>query len=102
MDEKEIRAWTGAKEDQHKHVLGQMRVQEVDGGARLVILEVYRNAVDLEAESPAEVDICNIVYGKSFIRCNAEGCEYVGVWHLRNDTIRALGKKKEAKVYAPE
>ena len=101
MDGNEIRAWTGAKEDDHRHVLGQMRVQEVDGGARLVILDVYRNAVDLEAESPAEVDICNIVYGKSFIRCNVDGCEYVGVWHNRNDTVRALGKKK-LSTYAAE
>ena len=102
MNNDEIRAWTGTKGDKHAHVLGQMRVQEADGGERLVILEVYRNAVDLEAESPAEVDICNIVYGKSFIRCNAEGCEYVGIWHLRNDTMRALGKKKSAVVYVPE
>lgn len=94
MDQNEIRAWTGAKEDKHTHVLGQMRAQEVDGGARLVILEVYRNAVDLEAESPAEVDICNIVHGKSFVRCNVDGCEYVGVWHMRNDVMRALGRKK--------
>ena len=101
MDKSEIRAWTGEKADEHKHVLGQMRVQELEGGGSLIILEVYRNAVDLEAESPAEVDICNIVYGKSFIRCNAEGCEYVGVWHLRNDTVRALGKKK-ISMYAAE
>ena len=101
MEQNEIRAWTGPKEDSHKHVLGQMRVQEVDGG-RLVILEVYRNAVDLEAESPAEVDICNIVHGKSFIRCNVDGCEYVGIWHMRNDTIRALAKRKPAVIYAPE
>ncbi len=39
MDEKEIRAWTGAKEDGHKHVLGQMRSQEVDGGAATLLHE---------------------------------------------------------------
>jgi len=102
MDQNEIRAWTGAKEDDHKHVLGQMRLQELESGDRLIILEVYRNAVDLEAESPVEVDICNIVYGKSFIRCNANGCDYVGIWHLRNDTIRAMAKNKKAITYAAE
>lgn len=101
MDKNEIRAWTGEKEDQHRHVLGQMRVQVMEGDARLVVLEVYRNAVDLEAESPAEVDICNVVYGKSLIRCNAEGCDYVGIWHMRKDTVRALGKKK-VSTYAAE
>lgn len=102
MNKNDIRAWTGAKGDEHKHVLGQMRAQELESGDHLIILEVYRNAVDLEAESPAEVDICNIVYGKSFIKCNAEGCDYVGIWHLRNDTVRALAKKNNAMSYVPE
>lgn len=91
MEQTEIRAWTGQKDHPHKHVLGQMRTEPVDGGRAVVILEVYRNAVDLEAESPAEVDICNIVHGKSFIRCNVPGCEYVGVWHFRGEPLRKAG-----------
>ena len=90
MDKNEIRAWTGEKEDQHRHVLGQMRAEVLEGGRQVVILEVYRNAVDLEAESPAEVDICTIVHGKSFIRCNVPGCEYVGIWHNRGLERRPL------------
>jgi len=99
MDLNETKAWTGKKDDGHTHVLGQMRVQQLENGDRLVVLDVYR---DLTAESPAEVDVCNIVHGKSFIRCNVDGCDYVGVWQLRKDLIRAIAKNQNVSMYAAE
>lgn len=96
MENDETRPWTGEAEGKkHEHILGQMRTEVQASGRHIVILLVYRNAIDMAAESPVEVEIGPIVYGETYVPCNIEGCYFVGVWHVGNDVMREFGARKK-------
>ncbi len=58
------------------HVLGMIK----SSGNRRSLLELYRHAVDLNAESPAEIDVMGLlVGGMKDIRCDI--CNDVRIWH---------------------
>jgi len=63
----------------HGHVLGLI----VTNGAGVPQLMVYRHAVDMAADAPAEVDVMiGPLMGQMPVRCDVEGCEDVQVWKV--------------------
>lgn len=103
MDEDEIKAWSG-NDKQHKHILGQMRKFLMPSGRTVTVLEVYRHAVDLDADHPCEVDVLGPLFGEMPIRCDVEGCNYVGRWEAHNGMLRefAVRQRNGNATYLPE
>jgi hypothetical protein len=55
----------------------------VHNGSGKPLLELYRHAVDLKAEQPAEVDVIGVLSGgMRNIRCDV--CLDVQVWHFKS------------------
>jgi len=59
-----------------RHVLGQIQWN----GSGIPQLALYRHAVDLEADAPAEVDILTFAIGRQPIRCDL--CDTVKLWDV--------------------
>lgn len=71
---REAKAWVCGQ----GHVLGVI----VRSGSGKPLLELYRHAVDLKAEQPAEVDVIGVLSGgMRNIRCDV--CLDVQVWHFK-------------------
>ena len=71
---REAREWRCAQ----AHVLGMI----IRNGSGKPLLELYRHAVDLKADEPAEVDVIGVLSGgMRNIRCDV--CWDVRVWHFR-------------------
>jgi len=81
-------SWTGDKN--HKHVLGQTREVILPDGRHVIMLELYRHAVNLEDERPAEVDVIGPLLGEMPVQCDVEGCNFVGIWRLGHDAMREM------------
>lgn len=65
----------------NNHVLGVI----VRNGSGKPVLELYRHAVDLKAEQPAEVDVIGVLSGgMKHIRCDVPDCGDVQVWHFKS------------------
>jgi hypothetical protein len=104
MSKNENNAWTGPQDGKkHKHILGQMIEEVQSSGRHITVLHVYQNSIDMDAESPAEVEVSVLIYGKAFVRCTVSGCDYVGIWHFGDDVLREANavkkKKKPVQVY---
>lgn len=77
----ELKAWTCKQ----GHVLGQ--VKRNGRGIRQLLL--YRNAVDLSAESPVEVDVMGYLEGTmEKIRCSC--CGEVRTWEIGRETVEKV------------
>lgn len=63
----------------HGHVLGLIS----SNGAGVPQLMVYRHALDMAADVPAEVDVMiGPVMGQMPVRCDVDGCDDVQVWKV--------------------
>lgn len=73
--QREAKPWTCVHCGAH---LGMIRYN----GAKFPLLELYRHAVDMKAEMPAEVDVIAPVFirkGNLPVRCDT--CGQVTTWH---------------------
>ena len=81
MDAKSMRQFGGREKAKtwrcaNEHVLGVISYN----GSGKPLLELYRHAVDLKADEPAEVDVIGVLSGgMRNIRCDV--CWDVRVWH---------------------
>lgn len=48
-------------------------------GSRVPLLELYRHAVDMKAQTPHEVDVIGLMRGRLPVRCDI--CRGITVWH---------------------
>lgn len=67
-----------------KHRLG-MVCWNGDGIPQLML---YRHAVDLDAEHPAEVDVIGTLQGQMSVRCNL--CDQVKPWKVSIEVLLAM------------
>lgn len=71
----------------NKHALGMIRLN----GGGIPQLMLYRHAVDLSAEEPAEVDLMiGPLVGRMPVRCDI--CDDVRVWEITVDALAELIK----------
>lgn len=68
------------------HVLGAIQLN----GNEVVRLMLYRHAVDLAADVPAEVDVVGPVLGTMPVVCDAEHCGDVKLWDMSLDALAYL------------
>src|SRR5215211_6645440 len=69
----------------NRHALGMIRLNG-DGNAQLML---YRHAVDMTAEQPAEVDLMiGPLVGRMPVRCDL--CDDVRVWDVTVDALAEL------------
>ena len=81
----ETKPWLCSKN--RRHVLGLVRRN--GRGIRQVML--YRNAVDLDADEPAEVDVITVLEGAAYdVRCSI--CGAIRTWAPGEEAIRQLLK----------
>jgi hypothetical protein len=79
----ELKAWTCARN--RRHVLGQVK----RNGSRVRQLLLYRQAVDLDGEEMAEVDVMAVVEGHVMdVRCSI--CGGLRTWVQGNEAEQAL------------
>ena len=81
----ESKAWlcSGNK----RHVLGQVR----RNGRGIRQVQLYRMAVDLDADEPAEVDVITVLEGAAYdVRCSI--CGSIRTWAPGEEAIRRLLK----------
>lgn len=83
MSEPELTPWKCPR----GHVLGSVR----RNGSKLHQLLLFREALDMELESPSEVDVIAIVEGYvADVRCNVPGCGAVRTWVPGEAALRKL------------
>lgn len=82
--DKQIRAW----KCQNGHIQGQMQRRDLPSGRHVLVLEVYRHAVDLQAEAPCDVDVAGEVMGEYLGRCDVPGCGATQVWDPGGTVLR--------------
>jgi len=71
----------------NNHILG---VIFTDGGD-IPRLMVYRHAIDMEAETPAEVDlVIGPLWGNMPVACDVPGCGDVKPWEISMEALSAL------------
>ncbi len=59
------------------HILGMV----VFSARGVSVLELYRNAVDMTMETPAEVEVMGVLKGMMMnIRCDVPGCGCIRTW----------------------
>jgi hypothetical protein len=68
----------------NKHALGMIRLN----GNQTPQLMLYRHAVDLTADQPAEVDVVGPLVGKMPVRCDI--CGDVLPWEITVDALEEL------------
>lgn len=68
------------------HILGYIRWN----GSGLPQLMVLREALDMQAECPDEVDLLGPLDGRMPIRCSVEGCDDVKVWEINALSLVSL------------
>ena len=71
------------------HVLGVISINRVNG-FQTPKLMLYRNAVDLSAEQPKQVDVIGPVWGRITIRCDVENCDSVTTWKPNEEVMKQL------------
>lgn len=74
--DKQIRAFVC----ENGHVQGQIQQRVLESGRHVLVLEHYRNAVDLQAETPCEIVVGGVVLGEYLGRCNVPGCGATWIW----------------------
>lgn len=59
-------------------------------------LLLYRQAVDLGDENPAEVDVCGEVEGRTLLnltwKCSVPGCGKIRKWYAAPEVVDALAR----------
>lgn len=83
------------------HELGMIRWN----GDDIPQLALYRHAVNVSAESPAEVDVIGVLEGRMPVVCDVVGCGAVQVWEISAEVLSSMmarmnGKKLE-KIIEP-
>lgn len=68
------------------HILGYVRWN----GNDLPQLMVLREALDMQAEHPDEVDLLGPLDGRMPIRCSVEACDDVKVWEINALSLVSL------------
>ena len=85
----ETKPWLCSKN--RRHVLGLVRRN--GRGIRQVML--YRNAVDLDAKKPAEVDVITVLEGAAYdVRCSI--CGAIRTWVPGEETMQRLVEEYQA------
>lgn len=85
----DFKQWRCSKN--HNHVLGVLERVSVNvevGGTTFQYfsprLVIFRNTVDMEAETPAEIDVSGTVEGKTLLnlawKCSVPGCGGIKKW----------------------
>ncbi len=76
------------------HILGMTK----RNGSGIRILLLYRHAVDMEDESPVEVEVMGRLQGMMLeIKCDVPGCGEARTW-----AEDAAARRKKAKMYNAE
>jgi hypothetical protein len=68
------------------HVVGMVQ-EDAQGYPRLA---VYRHAVDLDAEEPAEVDVATLALGSAVGVCDVDGCSMPWKWRASVQAVIGL------------
>lgn len=77
----------------NKHKLGLIRIS----GDGIPQLMVYRSAVDLNAEKPAEIDVMGPLQGLMYVQCDI--CGDVRLWDASASSVAGLFlRMKDAQV----
>jgi hypothetical protein len=79
------------------HVLGVVRRVQVSLSGRtyhVAKLFLYRHAIDMQADDPAEVDVIGPVEGSGGpFQCDVEGCGQERKWEIGEDALERLLEK---------
>jgi hypothetical protein len=82
------------------HQLGQVVRVEVNNNGRkhyVTRLNLYRHAIDMQAETPEEVDVIAVLEGTTLnVRCDVPGCGASRAWFIGQEAMEHLvGKMRE-------
>lgn len=82
MADKKMKQWCC----KNNHILGFIRWN----GNGLPQLMVLREALDMQADHPDEVDLLGPLDGRMPIRCSVPGCDDVQVWQINALSLASL------------